>query len=133
MLKVTKKAANRVDLEVSGRIDSEEMAKGLDDLLHLSEDVNEGVMLYKITTFAFPDFGALAAEFARLPKLFGLLGRFDRCAVLSDAAWIRTAAEVEGALFPGLEIKAFDLDEEEAAEAWLGGVSAQPEKTSEDA
>ena len=119
MLKITKPAPNRVDIEVSGRVDSDEMANGLDDLLDKSEDVNEGIMLYRITTFAFPDLGALAVEMTRLPKLFGLLGRFVRCAVLSDAAWIRTAAEVEGALFPGLDIKAFDLTDGDAAEAWL--------------
>lgn len=133
MLTVTKTAPNRVDLDVSGRIDAEEMSNGLDELLRLSEDVNAGVMLYRITTFAFPDFGALAAEFARLPKLFGLLGRFDRCAVVSDAAWIRTAAEVEGALFPGLDIKSFDLTEVDEAEAWLGEAATVQETYNEDA
>ena len=119
MLKITKPSANRVDIELSGKIDSEEMARGLDDLLEKSQDVNSGIMLYHIVSFAFPDMGAIAVEMARLPKLFGLLGRFDRCAVLSDAAWIRTAAEIEGALFPGIDIKAFDLDDDAAAEAWL--------------
>ncbi len=119
MLKITKPSANRVDIELSGKIDSEEMARGLDDLLEKSQDVNSGIMLYRIVSFAFPDMGAIAVEMARLPKLFGLLGRFDRCAVLSDAAWIRTAAEIEGALFPGIDIKAFDLDDDAAAEAWL--------------
>lgn len=119
MLKITKPSANRVDIELSGKIDSEEMARGLDDLLEKSQDVNSGTMLYRIVSFAFPDMGAIAVEMARLPKLFGLLGRFDRCAVLSDAAWIRTAAEIEGALFPGIDIKAFDLDDDAAAEAWL--------------
>lgn len=124
MLTITKPAANRVDIELSGRIDSEEMANGLDDLLEKSQDVNAGVMLYRITTFAFPDLGAIAAEMARLPKLFGLLGRFDRCAVVSDAAWVRTAAEVEGALFPGIDIKGFDLSDGDAAEAWLNAGAA---------
>ena len=119
MLKITKPSANRVDIELSGKIDSEEMARGLDDLLEKSQDVNSGIMLYRIVSFAFPDMGAIAVEMARIPKLFGLLGRFDRCAVLSDAAWIRTAAEIEGALFPGIDIKAFDLDDDAAAEAWL--------------
>ena len=119
MLTITKPEPNRVDIELSGRVSSEEMAKGLDDLLELSQDVNKGTMLYTITSFAFPDLGAIAVEMARLPKLFGLLGRFDRCAVLSDAAWLRTAAEVEGALIPGFDINAFDLSERDAAEAWL--------------
>lgn len=119
MLTVTKPEPNRVDLEISGRIDSDEMARGLDELLEKAQDVNAGLMLYRINSLAFPDLGAIAVEMARLPKLLGLLGRFDRCAVLSDAAWIRTTAEVEGALFPGLDIKAFDLAEDDAAEAWL--------------
>lgn len=119
MLTITKPAPNRVDIDLSGKLTSEEMAKGLDDLIAKSQDVNEGVMLYTITTFAFPDLGAIAVEMARLPKLFGLLARFDRCAVLCDAGWIRTAAEVEGALFPGIDIKAFELNEREQAEAWL--------------
>ena len=119
MLKITKPEPNRIDIDLSGKINSEEMAKGLDDLLEMSQDVNEGVMLYTITSFAFPDMGAIAVEMARLPRMFSLLGRFDRCAVLSDAAWLRTAAEVEGALIPGLDIKAFDLTAREQAEAWL--------------
>lgn len=119
MLTITKPEPNRIDLDLSGKITSEEMASGLDDLLEKSQDVNEGTMLYTITSFAFPDLAAIAVEMARLPKLFGLLGRFDRCAVLCDAAWIRTTAEVEGALFPGIDIKAFELHERDQAEAWL--------------
>ena len=119
MLTITKPDVNRVDIELSGKISAEEMANGLDDLLELSQDVNKGTMLYTITSFAFPDLGAIVVEMARLPKLLGLLGRFDRCAVLSDAAWLRSAAELEGALIPGFDIKAFDLEERDAAEAWL--------------
>lgn len=119
MLTITKPNPNRVDIELSGKIDSDEMARGLDDLLDKSQDVNAGIMLYRINSFAFPDLGAIAVEMARMPKLFGLLGRFDRCAVMSDAAWIRSAAEIEGTLFPGIDIKAFDLTDGDAAEAWL--------------
>ena len=119
MLTITKPQPNRVDIDLSGKISSEEMAKGLDELLNLSQDVNNGTMLYTITSFAFPDLGAIMVEMGRLPKLFGLLARFDRCAVLSDVAWLRAAAEVEGAVLPGFDIKAFDLTERDAAEAWL--------------
>ena len=119
MLTITKPQPNRVDIDLSGKISSEEMAKGLDELLDLSQDVNNGTMLYTITSFAFPDLGAIMVEMGRLPKLFGLLARFDRCAVLSDVAWLRAAAEVEGAVLPGFDIKAFDLTERDTAEAWL--------------
>ncbi|MEM8794008.1 MAG: STAS/SEC14 domain-containing protein [Pseudomonadota bacterium] len=119
MFEITKPSANRVDLHVSGAIDSDTMRKALDDLIEKSEGIENGRMLYTIPEMAWPSLGALGVEMARLPKLFGLLGKFDRCAVLTDAGWIKTAAEVEGALFPGIEIKGFGLTEVDKAEAWL--------------
>lgn len=119
MLKITKPAPNRVDIELQGQIDSDGMRVALDDLIEKSSDVTHGRMLYRITDFSMPTLGAIGVEFSRLPKLFGLLGKFDKCAVLSDSGWIRKAAEVEGALFPGIVMKSFELDDGEAAEAWL--------------
>lgn len=119
MLRITKPAPDRVDIQLSGQLDSDTMEKGLSELLEASEGVEHGRMLYTITSFAMPTVGALGVELQYLPKLFGLLGKFDRCAVVSDTDWLRTAAEIEGALIPGLEIKAFQLSEHDDAEAWL--------------
>lgn len=119
MLKVIRKSARRVDIELKGEVSSEEMAKGLDDLIAKSADVENGKMLYRISSFAMPSLGAFGVEFARLPQLLGLLGKYDRCAVMTDVQWLRTAAEVEGAFIPGLAVKSFALDEPDAAEAWL--------------
>jgi len=119
MLKITKPAPNRIDIEFSGTLDADTMRVALDDLIAKSEDVTKGRMLYTVTDFSLPTLGALGVELQRLPKLFALLGKFERCAVLSDTAWLRTAAEIEGAVIPGIEIKSFELDEAAAAEAWL--------------
>jgi len=119
VLKVTKRSDNRVDIELDGQLDGEAMRRGLDDLIAKSEDVVNGRMLYTISEFSLPTLEAIGVELGRIPKLFGLLGKFDRCAVLSDSSWLRTAAEIEGAFFPGIEIKSFELDQGEAAEAWL--------------
>jgi len=121
MLKVVKQSDNRVDIELSGSLDAIEMRVGLDELIKVSADVANGKMLYRIFDFSLPTLGAMGVEMGRLPSLFGLLGKYDYCAVLCDTAWIRTAAEFEGALFPGIEIKSFDLDKVEQAEAWLEG------------
>ena len=51
--------------------------------------------------------------------MFGLIRKFDRCAVLADQKWLKTISEIEGALIPGLDIKGFNTDEETAAGAWL--------------
>lgn len=119
MLRVTKPSPNRVDIELSGTLDADAMRAALDDLIAKSEDVTNGKMLYTITDFSMPSLGAIGVELQRLPKLFGLLGKFDRCAVLCDESWLRTAAEIEGALFPGIQIKSFERAEAEDAEAWL--------------
>lgn len=119
MLKITKQSSDRVDIELSGKLDADTMRSALDELIAKTEDVRHGRMLYRITDFSFPTLGAIGVEMTRIPKLFGLLGKFDKCAVLSDAGWLRKAAEIEGALFPGIAIKSFELHEASAAEAWL--------------
>lgn len=119
MLKITKPAPDRVDLELAGQVDAEAMRAALDTLIEQSKGVSHGRMLYRITDFALPTLGAIAVEFGRLPALFGLLGKYDKCAVLTDSDWLAKAAELEGALFPGIAIKSFALEEAEEAEAWL--------------
>jgi len=127
MLKIHKTASNRVDVELGGALDAEMMRVGLDELIAASEGIEGGGMLCRIPTFAMPTFGAIMVEMGRLPALFGLLGKFTKCAVLTDAAWLQTAAEVEGWMIPGLKIKAFDMAHAEAAEAWLADNAAEDE------
>jgi len=123
LLKIPKTSANPVDIELAGGADTESMRIALDELIAASEDVRHGHILYKISDFSMPTLGAIGVEIARLPKLFGLLAKFDKCAVLSDSSWLRKAAAVEGAVFRGIDIKAFEFDEVDAAEAWLGTVA----------
>ncbi|MEH6725078.1 MAG: STAS/SEC14 domain-containing protein [Hyphomicrobiales bacterium] len=119
MFKITQPSANRLDIEINGSLDADTMRTALDDLIEKSENIQNGRMLYRITDFSLPTMGAFGVEMARLPKLFGLLGKFDKCVVLSDSNWIRKAAVVEGALLPGIDIKSYEFDEIDAAEAWL--------------
>lgn len=119
MLNVSKPSTNRLDIELSGALDTEAMRSALDHLLEESEGITNGRMLYTILDFEMPTLGAMAVEFQKMPKLFSLIGKFDKCAVLSDTAWIRTAAEIEGAVIPSLEIKSFPLSAKKDAEDWL--------------
>ena len=119
MFTVTKRAANRVDIELSDKLESEEMKQALDELVEQSKDLENGLMLYDIVNFQMPSMGALAIEFSRLPSLFGLIRKYKRIAVLSDTNGIKKVSEFEGMLIPGLEIKAFDRNQKEAAESWL--------------
>jgi len=111
MFKVTKNRINRLDIELSGKLDAEEMKIALDELVSKSDDIENGKMLYEIIDFHLPTLGAIGIEFSRLPSMFGLMRKFDRAAVLTDKTWLKKVSELEGALFPGLEIKAFNRDQ----------------------
>ena len=119
MFKVTQKGKNRLDIEMSGKLNSEEMKNALDELVSKSENIENGKMLYDVINYHLPSLSAIAIEFSRLPSMFGLMKKFDRAAVLTDKAWLKKVSEFEGVLFPGLEIKAFNREQKEEAEAWL--------------
>ena len=119
MFKVIPNGINRLDIEMSGKLSAEDMKIALDELVSKSKNIENGKMLYKVIDFHLPSLGAMTIEFSRLPGMLGLMKKFDRAAVLTDKTWLKKVSELEGALFPGLEIKAFDIDEKAEAEAWL--------------
>jgi len=51
-----------------------------------------------------------------------LASRIERVALVTDKAWLRTLAELEGKLFPAVEERAFPLADREEALGWI----AQP-------
>jgi hypothetical protein len=119
MLKITKRDTNRLDIELSGKLDSEQMRKALDELVEKMRDIEKGTLLYDVVDFQMPSAGALRIEIARLPQMFRLMKKIKRAAVLTDKRWLKKASELEGMLIPGLEVKAFDRDKRAEAEAWL--------------
>ena len=121
MFKVIQKGTNRLDLEMSGKLDAKEVKIALDELVSKSENIENGKMLYDVIDFRFPSIGSIAIEFSLLPSVFGLLKKFDRTAVLTDKTWLKKLSELEGILYPGLKIKAFNRDQRAEAEAWLAG------------
>ena len=92
---------------------------GLNKLVEMCEGVKGGKLFYRITNFKMPTMAALGVEFMMMPKLFSLISKIDKAAVLTDEGWIAKASIIEGALIPGLEIEAFGLEQEEAAMAFL--------------
>jgi hypothetical protein len=119
MFKVTANGNNRLDIELSGKLNADEMKIALDELTEKSKDIKNGQMLYDVINFHIPSLAAIGLEFSRLPEMFRLIKKFNRAAVLSDKAWLKKISELEGLLYPGLEIKAFDRDQKSEAEAWL--------------
>ena len=121
MFEVTRTAPNRLDIRFGGKLGKEDMRAALDALSRESAGMENGRMLYRIDDFDLPTLGAIGVELSRLPEMFRMICRFDKAAVLTDTNWVRKASVIEGALIPGLEIKAFDSDDLDDAEAWLAG------------
>ena len=119
MFKVTANGINRLDIELSGKLDAEEMKIALNEFIKKAENIKNGTMLYDIIDFHLPSLGAIAVKFSQLLLLFDLMKKFDRVAILTEKTWLRKIGELEGVLFPKLEIKAFTRDKKAAAEAWL--------------
>ena len=119
MFEVVRSDTNRLDINFGGKFGKDEMKVALDELFSSGKDIEHGRMLYRIDDFELPTLGAMGVEFSRLPEAFRFIKKFDRAAVLVDKKWVKKASEIEGALIPGLKIKAFDLDQESEAEAWL--------------
>ncbi len=119
MFKVIPNGPNRLDIEFSGKLNSDQMKLALDEFVSKSKGIEHGKMLYRIDDFEIPTLGAIGIELSRLPELFKVIRRFDRAAVLADKGWVRSVSEIEGALIPGLEIKAFHRNNQAEAEAWL--------------
>lgn len=119
MFKVTRVSENRLDIEMSGKLDSEQMEIALDELVNKAEGIENGRMLYDVIDYHLPSLGAIRLEFSRLPSMLGFMRKFKKAAVLTDKAWLKFVSEMEGVLYPGLEIKAFSREQKAEAEAWL--------------
>lgn len=119
MFKVRKTAPNRLDIELSGKLDSKEMQTALDALESNARGIENGIMLYDVVQFHIPSLEAIAIELARLPSMFGIIGKFRKAAVLTDKSWLQKISEFEGLFIPGLEIKAFHREQKKEAELWL--------------
>jgi hypothetical protein len=119
MFKVTRSADDRLDIKMSGKLDSDQMKAALDELVDKSSGIEGGKMLYDVVDYHLPSLGAIGIEFSRLPAMLGFMKRFDRAAVLTDKKWLKVVSEIKGVFYPGLEIKAFSREQKAEAEAWL--------------
>ncbi len=119
MFTIKENGNDRLDMVLIGKVDEQDMKVALDEFVEKSEHIENGKIFYEVHDFEFPSLGAMSVKLSRLPTLFTIIKRFDRIAVVTEKTWLKYLSGFEGALFPGLEIKAFDLDEKDEAEVWL--------------
>ena len=54
MFHIERNGPNRLDIELSGKLDAEGMGAALDDLVRQSEGIANGAMFYEIVDFHLP-------------------------------------------------------------------------------
>ena len=119
MFQIKRVSEDRLDIEMSGKLNSEDMEMALDELIEKSKGIGNGKMLYDVVDYHLPSLGAIAIELSRIPSMLGFIRKFNRAAMLCDDNWLKIISEMEGSLIPGLEIKAFSRKQRPEAEAWL--------------
>lgn len=110
---------NILTVDISGRIETEEMAKALDAYIAKAETLHDAGLMLRYNDVEMPSMGALAAELNRLVPLLGTLDNFARIAVVANQDWLLTAARIEEAIIPGIDMKVFSAAEEDEARAYL--------------
>ena len=85
MFSVTQNGANRVDIVLDGKLDSDAMKVALDELAEKTKNVKNGRMLYRVKDFQLPTMGAMAIEFSRLLELQTIFG--------SDRRYVRVVRQ----------------------------------------
>jgi hypothetical protein len=65
LFNVTRKGDNRLDIEFTGKLDSDAMRAALDDLVAKGEGIEHGRMFYRIGDFDMPTLGAIGIELSR--------------------------------------------------------------------
>lgn len=120
MFVVEKTAPHQVTLSLSGRLDRESIAAGMDTLLLQSADLEQGQLLYVISDFHWPSVACAIPQLKRLPALLAMRKHIDRVAIVADSAWLRQLGQWKGALVPGVIVRSFHDRHE--AERWLNSV-----------
>ena len=73
MIKITKTAANRIDMEFdASSIDEETMRAAIEELIEKSDGIEHGQLLYRLHRFPWPSLSAMAVKLEHLPELFKL-------------------------------------------------------------
>jgi hypothetical protein len=119
MFEVKRTGDNRLDITMSGKLDTAAMKIALQQLVTRLEGIENGLMLYDVVDYNLPTLKAVIYEFSKLPGMMKFIRQFSRAAVLTDMDWIRRISEFESIFLPWLQIKGFTRDRKDEAEAWL--------------
>mgnify|MGYP000079548810 CR=1 FL=1 len=108
-------------MSVTGEMTADSLNEGLAWIDQASEANDNFNICVDLKSENFDDLSAARQQFLNVGRVLRHAPCAEKCAVLTDSDFLKNSAKVEGAVIPGLEINAFDLNEAETAEKWLNG------------
>ncbi|WP_371396108.1 STAS/SEC14 domain-containing protein [Fretibacter rubidus] len=106
-------------MTVTGKMSDEDMKEALNWFDTVTEEHGDVQLCVDIAKMDFPSLKAVKQSFVRLGDMLRYPNDIDKCAVLTDSSFLRSTAEVEGAVIPDLEIQAYDMEALPQAVNWL--------------
>lgn len=106
-------------MDVNGRVGEAELKEGLSWFDERTEANDNYNICIDLRAEEFKDLSAVSREFKNVAYMLRHAKAAQKCAIISDSAFVRNSAKVEGAVIPGLEIEAFDVTDRDPAVAWL--------------
>lgn len=106
-------------MTVSGKLTDDDLEMTLDWIETVSEKAKGANLCVDMAKMDFPDLKAVKDSFVRLGHVLRYDNGFKKCAVLTDSPFLRSTAEIEGAVIPNLTIQAYQLEALPQAVNWL--------------
>jgi hypothetical protein len=110
------KGTNIYSFTLDGKIDE----GGMTALYNILKDKSRNGKINLLAIYKdFDGFDSFKAFIEGIKLDFAAIGNIEKYAILTDKKWVKTLAEVESKILPGITMKGFSLDEEDKALAWL--------------
>jgi len=107
---------NIVGVRFDGKIELADFGALIPDLERRFETHRKLRIYAEFTSFSGMSFSALLAD---MNFSFHHPTGFEKEAIVTDKKWLGRASEMVARLYPPTEVKAFSLDEAEAAKRWI--------------
>jgi hypothetical protein len=129
---ITVPAPHVVAIRISGRIDADELQRGIDAIEQAKQQHDKVSLYVEVDNLRWMTGTALVRDIGYGLTQFGRMHRFYRAAVVSDQQWVRTMANIENQLFQAIEVRAFPREDQHVAMKWVSetpGIGASREKS----
>lgn len=107
-------------MKLSGKVGTDDLGEALEWLTEANDAHDSYNMCVDVAKMDFSDLGEISSEFKRLAAMWRTAKALEKCAVVTDSKYLQSAAKIEGAVIPGLEIESFEMEELAPAMTWLG-------------